>query len=160
MKAPYLKIENNFYLRQTSHSIFATMENLIFLLATSFALRISSNRKSKSHNIGNTGCSALLFPKGQKFNRTTTDTGDRLYFGEFKEAEVTYGIICVELQHRYELTEASGMLCNYMEKLKGPFYALHHTGLQEATDWNSTASVSYIDYWQDGDHQDWKVKGY
>lgn len=135
------------------------MENLIFLLATSFVFRISSPRRFKNYFIGDTGCSALLFT-GNDFQQTRTITGDQLYFNECSEKDVDFGIICIRLQEEYTLDEASSMLKNYMDKLKDPFFVLHETGVQADTDWNSIYTRTLVDYWQDTENKDWKVKGY
>ncbi|HWJ92337.1 MAG TPA: hypothetical protein VNR87_14575 [Flavisolibacter sp.] len=135
------------------------MENLIFLLATSFALRLSSSKKFKNFFIGDTGCSALLLSSSD-VQRTKTVSGDHLYFSEFNESKVGYGLICIHLKQECDLNEASEMLHSYMEKLRGPFYVLHNTGIQKDVDWNTDCSKTLVDYWQDADKQDWKVKGY
>ncbi|MFL5739757.1 MAG: hypothetical protein ACJ75B_06040 [Flavisolibacter sp.] len=135
------------------------MENLLFLLATSFVFRISAPKKFKNYFIGNTGCSALLL-SGNDFQQTKTVTGDQLYFSECSEKTVDYGIICIRMLETYSLEEASYMLSNYMDKLKDPFLVLHNTGVQKDIDWNSRASRTLVDYWQDAEKKDWKVKGY
>jgi hypothetical protein len=135
------------------------MENLIFLLATSFVLRLSSSKKFKNYFIGNTGCSVLLFPNAE-FETIITASGDQLYFQRSREKKVTYGLICVRLHREYELDEATEMLNNYIDKLRGPFFILHHIGLRKDIDWNTSTSRTVVDYWQDADKHDWKVKGY
>lgn len=134
------------------------MENLFLFLATSFVFRFSARPKVAHQSIGDRGCSALLSGKRQK--ATATEGGDKLYFHEFKESQTTFGLICISLHQEYSLDEASAMLQNYMEKLHVPFTILHQTGIQPETDWNSQASCALVDYWQDGECVDWKVKGY
>jgi hypothetical protein len=138
------------------------MENLIFLLATSLVLRISANSRKtfNKYLIGDTGCSVYTFPKHNKFESVLTLSGDRMYFHDYTEDDVTYGIICVHLQEPYSLAEAEELLQRYMHKLKEPLYILHETGIRNAFDYNSATSVSLENYWQDIDHVDWKVKGY
>ena len=135
------------------------MENLILFLATSLVLRLPSAKKLKDHNIGNTGCRALLLPHARGFAHTTSE-GDKVFLQEFEEAKVGYGIICVQLHEQYCLDEATQMLFNYMEKLKGPFSIVHDLGVHQGEDWNSTQSRSLVDYWQDIENYDWKVKCY
>ena len=135
------------------------MENLILFLATSFVIRFSSSKRTKLQYIGNTGCWALLC-SDNKLDFNLTQTGDRLYFQEFKDKGVTYGMICVQMNDQYELYEAEEMLRSYVEKLKGPLYILHNTGIHDAADWNSEATRTVVDYWQDCSKKDWKVKGY
>lgn len=135
------------------------MENLILLIATSFLFRLSSNRKVQNQLIGTTGCSALLAAEDE-LEHSLTSSGDKLYFNEFREKKVTYGMICVQMSHEYSLTEAEQLLRTYIDHLKGPLYILHNTGLHEDADWNSESSKTIVDYWQDCQKKDWKVKGY
>lgn len=134
------------------------MENLLLFLATSFFFRLSTPQKIKSQLIGSTGCSALL--ADEKLQASETNSGDLLYFHEFKEQKVSYGMICVQMKEEYSLDEATEMLVSYIEQLRGPFYALYNTGSLEDKDWNSTGTRTIVDYWQDYNKKDWKVKGY
>jgi hypothetical protein len=135
------------------------MENLLLILATSFVLRLSATKKLQHSFIGNTGC-FFLFPKGIEFELTRTESGDDLYFNEFSEKGIIYGIICVDMKQRFPLQEATEMLGQYMNKLKGPFFIFHSLGHQEDQDWNHTSSSTLVDYWQDAAGRDCKVKGY
>jgi len=136
------------------------MENLMLLLATSLVVRLAPNKKERNKFIGNTGCSSLVFSAHARFRKSVTESGDDLYFYEHEEAGLAYGVICVQLNQDYELQEATDLLVHYMDALKGPFYILHQTGLKKETDWNSESTRKLVDYWQDGDLMDWKVKGY
>jgi hypothetical protein len=64
------------------------------------------------------------------------------------------------MDRQYTLIEAEEMLRSYVDKLRGPLYILHNTGMQEEADWNSENSITIVDYWQDCRKKDWKVKGY
>lgn len=135
------------------------MENLILFLATSLLFRASSKRQIQNQLIGNTGCSALL-AADESLESSITASGDELYFHEFKEKKVSYGLICVQMSSQHTLEEAEVMLRSYIDKLKGPFYILHNTGMDDDADWNSENSKTIVDYWQDYNRKDWKVKGY
>lgn len=135
------------------------MENLIFLLATSFLLRLSPKRKIKNQFIGNTGCSALI-ASDDELETSTTTSGDQLYFHEFKEKTVRYGMICVELQNEYFIEDAEKMLSTYIDQLKSAFSIRHNIGIDRDADWNCETSRTIVDYWQDDQKKDWKVKGY
>ena len=135
------------------------MENLLFILATSFVLRLSAPRKFRSCFIGDTGCSVLVFSE-DKFDQTKTENGDDLYFYESTEEKVTYGIICISMKETLGLDKATLMLEHYINKLKSPLQILHHTGIAPDEDWNTADSRTVTDYWQDRSKTDWKVKGY
>lgn len=135
------------------------MENLILFLATSLVIRFSSSKTIKQVFIGDTGCSALL-SSDNRLESSLTQSGDKLYFHEFKDKGVTYGMICVHMNQHYTPAEAEEMLRSYVDKLRGPLYILHNTGIHEDADWNSETSKTLVDYWQDHSKKDWKVKGY
>lgn len=135
------------------------MENLILFLATSLVFRLSSSKRIKNQLIGDTGCSALL-DADSELEATPTQSGDQLYFHEFREKNVAYGMICVRMNTHHSLEEAETMLRVYIDQLKGPFYILHNTGIYDEADWNSDSSRTIADYWQDCHKKDWKVKGY
>jgi hypothetical protein len=134
------------------------MENLLLILATSFVLRLSS-RKLQHCFIGDTGC-FLLFAKGTTFEKRKTESGDDLYFNEFTEKGVTYGVICVEMKSKYDVDDALDMLARYMNQLRGPFFIFHQVGQERSKDWNWASSITLVDYWQDAKGVDCKVKGY
>ena len=134
------------------------MENLILFLASSLLFR-RPVPKVKNQLIGDTGCSALL-ATDDSLESSATASGDQLYFHEFREKGVSYVIICVQMNTGHSVEEAEIMLRAYIDKLKGPFYILHNTGIHEDVDWNSENSMTIVDYWQDYNKKDWKVKGY
>jgi hypothetical protein len=137
------------------------MENLLFFLATSFAIRrFSAPRKFKNCFIGDTGCSALLYSGDEGIDSITTRTGDDLYYHECKEKNISYGLICIKLNQTYELEAAEQLLGVYIDKLRQPFHIRHNTGLNKDEDWNQVSSATLTDYWQDSHKTDWKVKGY
>jgi hypothetical protein len=154
------KTKITFILRLQAIYYFYTMENLIFFLATSIVLRLSSSRKWKKYQIGDTGCTALLFSDHPKFVRSITSSGDYLYTYDFQDSQATYGVICIQMQQELRLEEAQKVLHSYINKLRGPFFILHQTGIEPATDWNSMETISMTNYWQDTEQRDWKVKGY
>lgn len=135
------------------------MENLLLILATTFVLRLSSARKLQPCLIGDTGC-FLLFTKNNEFEKRKTESGDDLYFNEFTEKGVTYGVICVMMKATYNAKESMEMLGRYMNQLRGPFFVFHQVGLERSKDWNEVSTISLEDYWQDGKGVDCKVKGY
>jgi hypothetical protein len=136
------------------------MENLLMILASSLVSRLIPKKQFRVFPVGSTGCTALLEGNDIVFDSAVTGSGDTLYFHEFREKEASFGLICIKMLDEYDRDEALMMLTAYMEKLRGPLYVLHHTGLRRAADWNSETSVAVMDYWQDSEGVDWKVKGY
>ncbi|GAC1422401.1 MAG: hypothetical protein NVS1B13_11750 [Flavisolibacter sp.] len=135
------------------------MENIFYVIASSLMQKLSAPSKFKSYLIGDTGCSALFLSQYNSFEKIKTKTGDDLYYGEFTDRSVTYGIICVSLIDHYSIEESEALLINYMGKLKKPFSVLHDTGIRGCANWNNAHVTTLTEYWQDKDKKDWKVKG-
>ena len=129
------------------------MENLILLLTASLAW-IKSSRKFKRTFIGIRECS-LDFAPGVEFEHTTHE-GDELYFAEHKENFITYGVLVAYLHEELEQEDARKVLSTYMNRLRQPFKAPHNTGIVDC----SASNINLVDYWQDEDSVDWKLKAY
>jgi hypothetical protein len=134
------------------------MENLIFLLTASLVL-YQSKKKFRKTFIGNTNCS-VFFSAGAEFGFTKSDEGDELYFSEHTEKNSTYGILCAQLNEMLPLQEALEIMSTYLSSLQKPFSALYSTGAMISNEWEQEHCVKLVDYWQDQEQQDWKVKGY
>ena len=103
------------------------MENLIFLLTASLVL-YKSAKKPKKIRIGDTHCSVLFSPDAV-FDYTKSEDGDELYFGEYTDKKVTYGVLCPRISHQLPLDEAQEVMNSYLERLHVPFNALYNTGI-------------------------------
>ncbi len=135
------------------------MENLIFLLTASLVL-YQSSKKPRKTIIGDTHCS-VLFPSEAVFEFTQSDEGDQLYFSEYTSQNVSYGVVCGRLNSKLALEEAQDVMTVYLNRLRRPFQALYNTGIDLCRDWNHSKDwVKMVDYWQDENNLDWKVKGY
>ncbi len=135
------------------------MENLIFLLTASLVFYKSSKQPRRTI-IGDTNCSVQFFPDAE-FDFTQTEAGDQLYFAEHTDKKVRYGVLCASLSSKLPLAEAQDVLTTYLSRLQKPFHALYNTGINPCQTWTQGDDcVKMIDYWQDEDNFDWKVKGY
>ena len=131
------------------------MENLFVFLATSFVLRVA-NARFRRYMICN-GCSTLLHSGAKTFQVRHTKDGDKLYFNEYSEDGVTYGLICVQMPEFYPMEEAERILVQYVNRVRKPLQ-ISHTSLMEAERFAGMTTLT--DYWQDRAGFDWKVKGY
>lgn len=153
-----MRLENNFYLTAQA-TIFYTMENLIFLLTASLVI-YNSSKKPRKTIIGNTNCS-VLFPADAEFDFTQTDDGDQMYYSEYTNKQVSYGVLCAHLSEKLPVVEAQEVMTTYLGRLHKPFHALYNTGIQACQSWSQEDDcIKMIDYWQDKNNMDWKVKGY
>ena len=135
------------------------MEDLIFLLTASLVI-YKSSKTSRRTIIGDTNCS-VFFPADAEFDFTQTEEGDQLYFAEHTNKKVSYGVLCARLSEKLPLEEAQDVMTTYLNRLHKPFNALYNTGLDLCQNWKQDDDcVKMIDYWQDEDNLDWKVKGY
>ena len=135
------------------------MENLIFLLTASLVL-YKSAKKPKKIRIGDTHCSVLFSPDAV-FDYTKSEDGDELYFGEYTDKKVTYGVLCARISQKLPLEEAQEVMNSYLERLHVPFNALYNTGIDLCQNSAQEAScIQMVDYWQEEDQVAWKVKGF
>jgi hypothetical protein len=129
------------------------MENLILLLTASLVW-IKSSGKFKRTFIGIQG-SSVEFAPGVEFEHTTHE-GDELYFAEHQEKLITYGVLVAHLCHELCQEDARMVLRSYLNRLRKPFKAPHNTGIMDC----SASNIHLVDYWQDEDSVDWKLKAY
>jgi hypothetical protein len=127
------------------------MENLILLLTASLVW-IKSSRKFKRTYLGTRG-SSLDFAPGAEFEHTHLD-GDELYFSEHREKFITYGVLVAHLKEELNQEDARRVLGNYLHRLRQPFKAPYNTGISDC----SASTIALVDYWQDENSIDWKLK--
>ena len=132
------------------------MENLILLLATSLGLH-NPSPSFRRYVIGNSRCSALLFPGGNTLHIQHTSEGDKIYFNDHTVKGVTYGLILVQMKHVYTLQDAEKILIHYVNRLRKPFSIEYNISMEIE---KSGTVLELIDYWQDKEGRDWKTKGY
>lgn len=131
------------------------MENLFVFLATSLVLRISSTR-FRRYMISNE-CSTLLHSGAKTLHIRHTKDGDKLFFNEYAEDGVTYGLICVQMSQLHSLPEAEKIMVQYINRVRKPL----HIAFNLSMEMERSAKTSIItDYWQDIAGFDWKIKGY
>jgi hypothetical protein len=137
------------------------MNNLVFLLATAVAFRYSAPKKFRRYHIGNTGHSVLLPGGFDGFEHCSTKHGDRFYLGESSAEKVNYGVVFIDLQDEFEVSDAETVLANYMSTLHTPFGISFNTGIHHCSMHKEASGLTQIvDYWQDKWGIDWKIKGY
>jgi|SRR5215218_8537717 len=89
-----------------------------------------------------------------------TKTGDLMQVSECKENDVTYGVIAIKLKEAYtNLADAETVLKHFMLQLQSIFAIVHTTGIHAAPE-ETGHKTAIVDYWQDVEQKDWKVKGW
>jgi hypothetical protein len=138
------------------------MENLVFLLSAVFAYGYTTApKKLKTYPVGRAGATVYLPENFKAFDRTTTQHGDEFYIGECKAEKAGYGVLYIDLKDEYSMEDAETMLMYYISRLQEPFSIAHNTGIGYCKSMNNISRVvKLVDYWQDEDGKDWKLKGY
>jgi hypothetical protein len=131
------------------------MENLFIFLATSFVLR-AANPRFRRYQIC-LGCSSLLHSAARRLHIRQTREGDKLYFNEYAEDGITYGLICVQMPVAQNLPEAEKILVQYINRVRKPFHISCNLSMEME---KMGRTVTVTDYWQDSAGFDWKIKGY
>jgi hypothetical protein len=135
------------------------MRDLILLLATTFAYTVSA-KKSKKRYYSNSSATAARYPPSAFCNTAQTQSGDLMYMSECKENDVTYGVISIRLKKAYNnLDDAEMVLNRFMNNLQ-PGFGIQHTTRGGIYQTANEKVKSIIDYWQDIEQLDWKVKGW
>lgn len=132
------------------------MEDLILLLTASLVL-YKKSRQFRRVNIGSTSCS-VLYSTDSAFEFTRTEEGDELYFSEYTEKGITYGVLCARVGETLSPAEMHEVMATYVNRLRRPFNARHNTGSLWVDDGAYPRQATLVDYWQDGQGRDWKVK--
>lgn len=132
------------------------MERLIFLLTTGLVVHISG-RRFKRYYIGHTGCSTRHL--SGEFTTAFTTAGDKVFFNEVDEKDVTYGFVCVQMKDVSTMNEAYVILLQYLGNIQKPFGIIHDSTSEYFAVQNLGPMV-LEDYWQDENGKDWKVKAY
>ena len=92
-------------------------------------------------------------------NWVETKTGDLMQVREFEEQNVTYGLISIKLKDQFSnLTDAVQVLLRFMQQLQ-PIFAIQHTTGASVERCLSGSNTTVVEYWQDIEKLDWKVKG-
>jgi hypothetical protein len=137
------------------------MKKYSLLLAFSFCFLFSRAQSFKKVAISNSGCSLYTFCE-LKIDVDYSEDSSQVYVGECAKDGVDYGVICVKLIHPMDdLDAAEESMISYLDYLKTSFKILkaagygrgHRLGKEENT-------RGVIDYWEDADKNNWKIKGW
>ena len=138
------------------------MKKSLLLLLLCSSLYASFGQGVRKYNIGNSGCAAYFFCDPGTFEETYSQDSAMVYTGECKQDEVNYGTICVKLTSAIaDITVAEDLLISYMDYLKTNFGITSAAGYGKGHRLKNREDIhGVIDYWQDGNKNNWKVKGW
>ena len=122
----------------------------------------SKGQSFKKYPIGASGCYAYFFCNPDKFDLSKSPDSSEVYTGECSNDGITYGVICVKLKDKVgELDASELMLISYLDYLKGTLNITKSAGYGKGHRLKGReATRGVIDYWEDKDKANWKVKGW
>lgn len=131
----------------------------IFLLA---ATSFSYGQSFKKYAIGNSGCSVYSYCDPGKFEMTYSQDSAKVFTSECNIDNVYYGMICIELtEPTANIKEGEDVLVSYLDFLKSAFKVTEAAGYGKGHRLRGKEGTrGIIDYWKDGDKNQWKVKGW
>jgi hypothetical protein len=137
------------------------MKRSSLLLAFSLCLLSTHAQTLKKVPISNSGCSLYTFCE-LKFEKEYSEDSSLVYVGECAKDGMTYGLICVKLlQPADDLDRAEESLISYLDYLKTSFKILQSAGYGRGHRLaNNENTRGVIDYWEDSDKNNWKIKGW
>ena len=137
------------------------MKRYSLLLVFSLCFLFSPAQGLKKVSISNTGCSLYTFCPFQ-FEKQYSEDSSLLYVSECAKDEVSYGVICVKLvQPANDLDRAEESMISYLDYLKSSFKILKSAGYGRGHRLNNNENTrGVIDYWEDADKNNWKIKAW
>jgi hypothetical protein len=137
------------------------MKRYSLLLAFSLCFLFSHAQSLKKVPIGNSGCSVYAFCEF-KFEKQYSEDSSVLYVSECVKDDVTYGVICVKLLlPADDLDRAEESMISYLDYLKTSFNILKSAGYGKGHRLaNNENTRGVIDYWEDSDKNNWKIKAW
>jgi hypothetical protein len=115
----------------------------------------------KKYPVSKSGCSYYNYCDA-KFDISKSHDSSDIYTAECTVADVNYGIICVKLLNPVTgLQIAEDLLIAYLDFLKQSFSITKSAGYGKGHRLNGNENTrGIIDYWQDKENYNWKVKGW
>jgi hypothetical protein len=138
------------------------MRKLLLLIFSTLSFIIVKSQSFKKYEISNSGCSVYMFCAPGRFDEAYSEDSSRVYTAECNADGLNYGIICVKLLTPSEnLSEAEDMLISYLDYLKVNFDIRSAAGYGRGNRLNNREDTrGVVDYWKDGDNNNWKVKAW
>jgi hypothetical protein len=137
------------------------MKRQFLLFVFSSCILFSNAQVLKKIPVSNSGCSLYTYCDF-KIDQAYSEDSSLVYTGECEKDQVSYGVICVRLKiSQDDLDGAEESLIGYLDYLKSSFGILKSAGYGKGhrlADNEKTRGV--LDYWEDSDKNNWKIKGW
>lgn len=137
------------------------MKKIIVTLLLASLLTPAFSQTLKKYPVSNSGCSAYMYCAA-KFETSKSQDSSLVYSGECTVTDVTYGLICVKLLNPLtDLAMAEDLLLAYADHLKGSFDITNAAGYGRGHHLNNDENTrGILDYWQDKEKNNWKIKAW
>ncbi|MGE5519224.1 MAG: hypothetical protein ACM3VS_04780 [Candidatus Dadabacteria bacterium] len=132
------------------------MESLILLFTSGIIMHLSA-RKLQRYQIPFAKVSFLSHTP--KFKINSTKSGDKIYYQFYDIENTTYGIISIYMAERHSLDNAGKILLKYLQMIRKPLGIVATYKIEKCQNGKDDVS-EFVDYWQDEEGKDWKVKAY
>lgn len=137
------------------------MKRISLCLLFSSFIFYSNAQSLKKIQISSSGCSLYAYCDFI-FEKEYSEDSSVLFVSECEKDGVTYGIICVSLrQPAADLERSELSLISYLDYLKSSFKITKSIGYGKGHRLNNDENTrGVLDYWEDGDKNNWKIKGW
>jgi hypothetical protein len=135
---------------------------LLFLLVSLSPL-LSSGQSWARYDIGNSGGSAN-FPFEPEWEISYAEDSSMIWVGETSEADIFYGIICIEFSlpfsgEEYTYEELISVAEGYLDYLRSEFNIVSQSGYETGYRMEEYGDVCWVtDSWVDADGDPWLIK--
>ena len=115
----------------------------------------------KKYPVSNSGCFVYSYCEAT-YTVAFSDDSSKVFTGECKSGEVTYGIICIKLLRPVnDLTAAEDLMVSYIDYLKTSFSIKKAAGYGRGHRLNNNETTrGILDYWEDKELDKWKIKAW
>jgi len=137
------------------------MKKGCLFIACFISLLIAHGQSLKKMPVSNSGCSVYGFCNFD-FQKQYSEDSSIVYTAECGNDSLYYGVICIKFKVATgDLADAESIMVSYLDYLKTAFKITKSTGYGKGHQLANNAQTSGIlDYWEDGDKNNWKVKAW
>jgi hypothetical protein len=141
--------------------IYSMMKRLGLFTAIFSLASVTLSQTIKKIPVDKSGCSVYTYCE-LKFETEYSQDSSIVYVSECVKDEVNYGVICVKLKNTAaSLAAAEETLVAYLDYLKTSFSITKTAGYGKGHYLaNNENTRGVLDYWEDKDKHNWKVKGW
>ncbi len=138
------------------------MRKALLLFLLSFTGVFGWTQHLAKYSISNTGCSFYTFCDPGEFKFNPGEDSSKLYTADCENDGVLYGVICIKFPSVVkDLDSAQYYEIAYLDYLKTFFKIQKSVGYGKGNHLHNNENTRGVtDYWQDGDNQNWKIKGW